>query len=71
MIFIAGCVYFFISGFSGYLYIGQRGSSFSVLLLMLMPILGVYFLGWWALLIFVIGYFQGSTMFYKEHKNGD
>ena len=54
---------FFISGFAQYLLSVDRGNNFGVLLMLALPIVGVYFLGWWALLTYFAGLLMGAKVF--------
>lgn len=54
---------FFFSGFTQYLLQVDKGNSLGLFLLLAMPIVGVYFLGWWALLTFFVGLMVGARIF--------
>lgn len=70
MTFIGHAALFFFAGFTGYLLNADRGSSFGVFLLIGLPVAGVYFLGWWALLTFIVGAMFGGRVFWDAVKSG-
>jgi hypothetical protein len=43
-----------------------KKSSGALLLLLVLPILGVYILSWWALLTYICGLFLGAKFFIQE-----
>ena len=57
---------FFLSGFSGYLLNAHRTSPLSIFLLLALPIAGAYFLGWRALIVWVIGVLAGGRLFWAQ-----
>lgn len=61
---------FFFAGFTGYLFNADRGSVLGIFLLIGLPVVGVYFLGWWALLTFVVGVISGGRMFWDAVESG-
>ena len=63
-------VLFFFSGFTGYLFNAERGSALGIFLLIGLPIVGIYFLGWWALLTFVVGAVFGGRVFWGSVQSG-
>lgn len=70
MTFIGHAVLFFLAGFTGFLFNADRGSSLGIFLLIGLPVAGVYFLGWWALLTFVVGTIFGGRVFWESTKTG-
>ena len=70
MTLLANAVLFFMAGFTGYLLNADRGSSLGIFLLISLPIAGVYFLGWWALLTFIVGAIFGGRAFWAAVKSG-
>jgi hypothetical protein len=70
MTFIGNAVLFFFAGFTGYLINADRGSSLGVFLLIGLPVAGVYFLGWWALLTFIAGAIFGGRVFWSAVQSG-
>ena len=70
MTFLGNALLFFLAGFTGYLMNADRGNSFGVFLLIALPIAGVYFLGWWALLTFIVGAIMGGRVFWESVKSG-
>jgi hypothetical protein len=67
MVILEHFVVFFLAGFTSYLLAEDRGNNFGVLMLIAIPMLGVYFLGWWALLSFFVGLMFGSNVWFKAH----
>jgi hypothetical protein len=61
MIFIGNAILLFLAGFIGYMLHADYRNPIGLLLLIALPVIGVYFLGWWALLTFAIGIFSGIT----------
>jgi len=70
MTFIGHALLFNFAGFTGYLMNADRGNSFGVFLLIALPVAGVYFLGWWALLTFFVGVIFGGKVFWKRVNSG-
>lgn len=70
MTFIGHALLFFFAGFAGYLFNADRGNSFGVFFLIALPVAGVYFLGWWALLTFFVGAIYGGRVFWDAVKPG-
>lgn len=70
MTFVGHALLFYVAGFAGYLMNADRGNSFGVFLLIALPIVGVYFLGWWAVLTFIVGAMMGGRVFWKSVKSG-
>ncbi len=70
MTFIVNAVLFFLAGFTGYLLNADRGSSLGIFLLIGLPVAGIYFLGWLALLTFVFGIAFGGMVFRGAVKSG-
>ena len=70
MTFIGHTVLFFLAGFTGYLFNADRGSSLGIFLLIGLPVAGVYLLGWWALLTFVVGVIFGGRVFWSAVESG-
>lgn len=70
MTFIGNALLFYLAGFMGYLMNADRGNSLGVFLLIALPVAGVYFLGWWALLTFFVGAIFGGKVFWGSVKSG-
>lgn len=68
MIFVGYAVLFLLSGFAQYLLTVDRGNQFGLFLMIALPIAGVYFLGWWALLICIGGAYFGARVFFASLK---
>jgi hypothetical protein len=64
--FLGHVILFFAAGFTGYLMNADRGNSLGVFLLLALPILGVYFVGWWALLTVFVGLIFGGRVFWSS-----
>ena len=54
---------FFFSGFTQYLLQVDKGNNFGLFLMLALPIGGVYFLGWWALITCFLGALIGAKVF--------
>jgi hypothetical protein len=65
MTFLAYALLFFFSGFAGHLANADRGNAFGLFLTVALPVAGVYFLGWWALLAFFVGLAFGGRVFWE------
>ena len=63
MTFLGHVILFFASGFFVYLMIAVGDHYFSGLLLIALPILGVYLLDWWAVSTFIVGSILGGFIF--------
>jgi len=61
---------FFLAAFTGFLMKADRDSLFSICTLIAVPVAGVYFLGWWAVLTFLIGAIYGGKVFGESIKGG-
>jgi hypothetical protein len=59
---------FFVAGFVGYLLNSDRNSSLGFVLLVGVPIGGVYLLGWWAFVTFVVGLVFGGRVFWSSNR---
>lgn len=70
MTFIGNAILFFLSSFTGYLFNADRGNPLSIFLLIGLPVIGVYFLGWWAILTFVVGVIFGGRVFWSAVQSG-
>jgi hypothetical protein len=70
MTFIGHAVLFFFAGFTGYLFNADRRSALGIFLLIGLPVVGVYFLGWWALLTFIAGAIFGGRVFWSAVQSG-
>jgi hypothetical protein len=70
MTFLGHALLFFFAGFTAYLMNSDRGSALGVFLLIALPVAGVYFLGWWAVLTFIVGAFFGGKVFWQSVKTG-
>jgi hypothetical protein len=68
MAFFGYAVLFFLSGFAQYLLTVDRGNQFGLFLMIALPVAGVYFLGWWALLICIGGAYFGARVFFASIK---
>jgi len=62
-------ILFFLSGFTYWLLRAGRDNLGTVLAIAL-PIAGIYFLGWWALVTFILGFFYAARMFTKAILSG-
>lgn len=60
---------FFLSGCTYWLMRAGRNNIGSILTIAL-PVVGVYFLGWWALMTFFIGMFYAARLFSKAVQSG-
>lgn len=69
MTFVGHAVLFFIAGFTQYLLMVQRGHPLGIFLVIALPVVGMYILGWWALLTFVVGLMVGSRVFFESAKS--
>lgn len=70
MTFIGHAVLFFFAGFTSFLVNADRRSALGIFLLIGLPIVGVYFLGWWALLTFIAGAIVGGRVFWSAVESG-
>jgi hypothetical protein len=70
MTFLGYFLVFFISGFAGYLLNADRGSTLGTLLMIGLPVLGVYFLGWWTLLAWAVGLVFGGRVYWEAVSKG-
>ncbi len=70
MTFIGNAVLFFLAGFTGYLLNADRGNAFGIFLLIGLPVAGVYFLGWWAFVVFLGGTIFGARVYWNAVKSG-
>lgn len=68
MTFLGHIALFFFSGFTQYLLAADRGNQFGLFLMIGLPVTGVYFLGWWALLTCIVGAFVGARAFFESLK---
>ena len=64
---IGNVVLFFLAGFDQYNYMANKCGIAAVLYLSVL-IGGVYFLGWWAILTFVIGAMVGSKVCFAHRQ---
>ena len=58
-------VLFFLAGFVQFNYIQNKG-GFAAVLFLCVLLGGIYFLGWWAILTFVIGAMAGSKVCFAQ-----
>lgn len=65
-LFLHGLLIFLASFAFYWLEMTRKKSSVALLLLLTLPILGVYFLGWWAVLTYISGLFLGAKFFVQE-----
>lgn len=70
MTFIGNTVLFFLAGFAGFLFNADRGSSVAIFLFIGLPVVGVYFLGWWALVTFIVGAVFGGRWYWRAVQSG-
>jgi hypothetical protein len=63
MSFLGHALLVFVAGFAQYLLSVDKGNNFGVFLMLALPIIGVYFLGWWALVTYFIGLMIGAKVF--------
>lgn len=70
MIAIGHTVLALLGGFVGYLLNADRVNAFGILLLIALPIGGVYFLDWWALLTFSVAALLGSRIYHSAATDG-
>ena len=70
MHFLGHAALFFLAGFVGYLLNANRGSPLGIFLLIALPVAGVYFLGWWAILTFFVGSLFGGRVFWSAVRSG-
>lgn len=66
MLFLGHLILFLLAGFNGYLFNAVRGSSVGFVLLVALPIGGVYLLGWWALLTVALGLQFGARVYWAS-----
>lgn len=66
---IGHAVLFFLAGFVQF-NVRLNPSGFSNLLFLATPIVGIYFLGWWALLTFVLGGIVGGYLVTMKGNDG-
>ena len=69
MTFFGHALLFFVAGFLGYLRIVSPGHAFGAFFFITLPIAGVYFLGWWALLTFIVGTIFGGLSYSESVKS--
>jgi hypothetical protein len=65
-ILLHGLLFFFASFVQYWLEMTGKQSSAALFFLLALPVLGVYFLGWWSLLAYISGLFLGSKFFIQE-----
>ncbi|WP_019140468.1 hypothetical protein [Noviherbaspirillum massiliense] len=56
-------VLFVLAGFAAFGHLTERRSNILTLLVLVLPSFGVYWLGPWALLTYVVGYVMGMGLF--------
>jgi hypothetical protein len=66
MKFAGSILLFLLAGFAGWLLNVDRRSTLGFVLVIALPIAGVYFLGWLALLMFVLGLAFGGRVFWSN-----
>lgn len=69
MLLIGHAVVFFVSGLTYWLIRGGW-QNLGVILTLAVPVAGVYFVGWWSLITFVIGVLFAAQMFSKAVQTG-
>jgi hypothetical protein len=58
---------FFLASFAMYwLEMTGKKSSGALFLLLVLPVLGVYFISWWAILTYISGLLLGARFFIQE-----
>jgi hypothetical protein len=60
---------FFLAGFTYWLMRAGR-HNFGSILTIALPVAGIYFLGWWALLTFIVGVLMAAQTFSKAVQVG-
>ena len=63
MFFLGHFLLIFFSGFTQYLLSVDKGNNLGIFLMLCLPITGVYFLGWWALLSCFAGFMIGAKVY--------
>jgi len=59
-------ILFFSCNFAGFLINSDRRNAFGIFLLIALPFVGVYFLGWWALGTSIVGLIFGGKLFWSS-----
>lgn len=67
MLIIGHAVLFFLAGFAQFNFAQNKG-GFSAIIFLAVVIGGVYFLGWWALLTFLVGAIVGGKLAVEQRK---
>lgn len=62
---IGHIIVFFAANFTGFLVNADRRNPIAAILLLAVPIAGVYFVGWWALLTSLVGLVFGGYIFWN------
>jgi hypothetical protein len=70
VIFLGHALLFFLAAFTGFLMKADRDSLLCISLMIAVPVAGVYFLGWWAVLTFILGAIYGGKVFGESIKGG-
>jgi hypothetical protein len=69
MIILSHVLLFYCAGFAQYYITVHRRSPIGYMLFLSFGIAGVYFLGWWSLLTFMIGAGFGSKVYFASVNN--
>ncbi len=70
MIVLGHALVFFFAAFTGFLMKHDRESLLGIALMIGVSVAGVYFLGWWAVLTFIVGAIYGAKVFGESLKGG-
>lgn len=63
MIVLGNALLLISASFAQFLISADKGNNFGVFLMFALPIVGIYFLGWWALVSYFIGLLVGAKVF--------
>jgi hypothetical protein len=67
MKYLGHLVLFVLAAFAAYGHLVEKRSRALSLLVLMLPSFGVYWLGPWALVVFIVGYLLGAQMFIDHH----
>jgi len=70
VIILGHALVFFFAAFTGFLMKADRDSLLSICMMIAVPVTGVYLLGWWAVLTFILGAIYGGKVFGESIKGG-
>lgn len=68
MIVLGHALVFFFAAFTGFLMKHDRESLLGIALMIAVSVTGVYFVGWWAVLTFIVGMVYGAKVFGESLK---